>query len=49
MYSYYKLNTINPAYIAKLGFILRSTNILTQNIDSSILDTYGMAIIGFEI
>lgn len=44
-----EVNAMTSAYIAKLGFTPRITNIGTQKIDGSVLETYGMVPAEFSI
>lgn len=44
-----KINVMTQAYIAKLGFALRTTYVDTQKIDSLALKTYGITTVGFSI
>ena len=41
------VNIMTPAYAAKLGFKVQKTDIRTQKIDNSILDTFGMVLADF--
>ncbi len=42
-----EVNAMTAGFAAKLGLIPRPTNVGTQKIDGSILETYGMALAGF--
>ncbi len=42
-----EVNTITPAYVAKLGLTTRITRIRAQKIDGSLLETYGMVLASF--
>lgn len=42
-----ELDTIKTGFVAKLGFTPRSTNINTQKIDNSLLETYGILSVEF--
>lgn len=44
-----KVNVITPAYMVKLSFVIQNTNVGTQKIDSSTLETYRIVIAGFLI
>ena len=39
-----EVNAMNPAYAEKLGLRIRKTNVGTQKIDGSSLDTFGIVI-----
>ena len=44
-----EINAISPGYIEKLGFKIWKTNIGAQKINSSILETFRIVIIDFQI
>ena len=44
-----EVNAIAPAYIAKLGLKVCSTNVGAQKIDGSSLQTFGIVIAGFQV
>ena len=44
-----EINSIAPAYAKKLGFWLRKTDVGVQKIDRSILKTYDIVIVGFQV
>ena len=44
-----EVNAMNPAYAEKLGLRMRKTNVGTQKIDGSSLDTFGMVITSFQV
>lgn len=44
-----KINAITPAYITKLGFKVRSTNIEAQKIDHSSFKTLQMVLASFQV
>ena len=43
-----EVNTMAPTWAKKLGLWVRKTNVSTQKIDGSTLETYGMDIAGFQ-
>ena len=44
-----EVNVITPTYAAKLGLVIRKTDVSTQKIDGSALKIYGMVIAGFSV
>lgn len=44
-----KINVMTPAYGNKLSFQMQKTNVRAQKIDGSILKTYKMVIVGFQV
>ena len=44
-----KLNAISPAYVEKLSFKTRKTNVGAQKIDGSALETFGIVIADFQV
>ena len=44
-----KVNAMAPAYAKKLDLRVRKTDVGTQKIDGSTLETYGMVIAGFQV
>ena len=44
-----EVNAVHPAYAAKLGLTFRKTNVGSQKIDGSPLETIGRVIAGFQI
>ena len=44
-----KVNAISPAYTKKLGLKTRKTNVATQKIDGSALETFKMMIADFQV
>ena len=44
-----EINAIAPAYAKKLGLRVRKTDVGTQKIDGSTLETYDMVITGFQV
>lgn len=44
-----EVNAMNPAYAAKLGLRVQRTDVGSQKIDGSSLDTYGMIIAVFQV
>ena len=44
-----EVNTMTPAYAAKLGLQIRNTNIGAQKIDGSTLKTFGMVLADFQV
>ena len=42
-----EVNVIHPTFVEKLGFMVQTTNIGTQKINSTILETYKMVIAAF--
>ena len=44
-----EVNTMTPAYAAKLGFKVQKTDIGTQKIDGSTLDTFGIVLASFQV
>lgn len=47
--SSYEVNAMIPAYTAKLGLKIQSTNIRVQKIDYPTLKTFGIVLINFQI
>ena len=43
-----KVNAMSLAYMAQLGFKVRKTNVGTQIINGSLLETYGIVIAAFQ-
>lgn len=43
------MNTMTPVFIAKLGLKMRKTSIDAQKINSSVLETYKMALTDFSL
>ena len=44
-----KVNAMNPDYTWKLRLKIRRTNIGAQKIDGSVLKTFGMVIVNFQV
>ena len=44
-----EVNTMAPAYTKKLGLRVQKTDVGTQKTGGSTLETYGMAIAGFQV
>ena len=44
-----KVNTMHPAFTERLGFIVQTTNIGVQKIDSTTFETYGMVVAAFSV
>lgn len=44
-----EINVMTPAYVAKLGLKVRSTNMQAQKIDGSTLKTFGMVLVSFQV
>ena len=44
-----KINIMTLAYAKQLGFQVRKTNVITQKIDSSLLQTFEMVIASFQV
>ena len=44
-----EVDAMIPAYIKKLGFRIRKTDVSAQKIDESTLETYGMVIADFQV
>ena len=44
-----EVNVMHPAFTEKLGFVVQTTNVGTQKIDRTILETYGMVIAAFSV
>lgn len=44
-----EINIITSAYAKKLGFWMKKTDLRAQKIDASILETYNIVIVGFEV
>ena len=44
-----EVNAMAPAYAKKLGLQVRKTDVGTQKIDGSTLETYGMVIADFQV
>ena len=44
-----KVNAMTPAYAKQLGFQVWRTDVRTQKIDGSLLQTFRMVIVGFQV
>ena len=44
-----EVNAISPPYVKKLGLKTQKTNVGAQKIDGSVLDTFEMVIVDFQV
>ena len=44
-----EVSAIHPAFVERLGLVVQTTNIGTQKIDGTTLETYGMVIAAFSV
>ena len=44
-----KVNAMHPAFAKNLGFVVQTTNVGTQKIDGTTLETYGMVVAAFLV
>ena len=44
-----KVNAIHPTFAERLGLVVQATNVGTQKIDGTTVETYGMVVVAFSI
>ena len=44
-----EVNVMHPAFLERLGFVVRDTNFGAQKIDGTTLETYGMVVAAFSV